>query len=192
MLIFISNHHHHHPSPLVCPFRAVERRKKVCKRFTIDFSPFLTCFFINIGDFLLIYANSAGFRAPPPIEGCGLHFEGVGRMWEGTRTIGETRAKGDPAGASTFRDFYFATAELIFCNYRYFKSRRNILLRRPHPLSLPTTTQAGETNRFAAHIHPHLRPRLPFMRLREFVSSSACVRWGDTIWWVVRRGEWRS
>ena len=78
-------------------------------------------------------------------------------MWEGTRTIGETRAKGDPAGASTFRDFYFATVELIFCNYRYFKSRRNILLRRPHPLSLPTTTQAGETcrrNMSFRRLHP--------------------------------------
>ena len=165
----------------------MEHRKKVCKCFTIDFSPFLTCFFINIGDFLLIYANSAGFRAPPPIEGCGLHFEGVGRMWEGMRTIGETQKVRRPSAISISRPW-----NSFFCNYRYFKSRRNILLRCPHPLSLPTTTQAGEKNRFAAHIHPHLRPRLPFMRLREFVSSSACIRWGDTIWWVVRRGEWRS
>ena len=84
-----------------------------------------------------------------------------------------------------------------------FESRRNIWFRRPHPLSLRTTTEAGETSRFAAHIHPRLRqlprhphrtpycrkfdrmiarrhliqPRLPLMGLREFVSSSACIRW---------------
>jgi hypothetical protein len=50
--------------------------------------------------FLGIYANYAGFRAPPLIEGCGLYFEGTGRMWKGARMIGETRDEGDPAGAS--------------------------------------------------------------------------------------------
>jgi hypothetical protein len=50
--------------------------------------------------FLVIYANPAGFRAPPLIEGCGLRFEGVGWMWEGTRMLGETRDKGDLSGAS--------------------------------------------------------------------------------------------
>ena len=98
--------------------------------------------------FLLIYANPAGFRAPPLIEGCGLRFEGVGRMWEGTRTVGETRDEGDPSGAS-----------------QRVSTRRNHKFRRPHPLSLPTPTQAGETCRFAAHIHPRLRqlPRHPHL-----------------------------
>ena len=50
-------------------------------------------FFTNIGDFF------ADFRAPPLVEGCGLRFEGVGRMWESIRTLGETRDEGDPAGA---------------------------------------------------------------------------------------------
>jgi len=58
------------------------------------------CLFINIGDFLVIYATHVDFRAPPLTEGCELCFEGVGRMWEGTRMIGETRDEGDPAGAS--------------------------------------------------------------------------------------------
>jgi len=60
---------------------------------------------------------------------------------------------------NTFRDFYFATSELIFCDYRYFRkpskhmvstptsplppdthpSRRNMSFRRPHPSSLTTT-----------------------------------------------------
>ena len=31
------------------------------------------------------------------------------------------------------------------------------------------------------------QPRLALMSLPEFVSSSACTRWGDTSWWVVRR-----
>jgi len=83
------------------------------------------------------------------------------------------------------------------------ESRRNKLFRHVEPLSLPTTTQAGETSRFAAYIHPRLRrlprdphhtpycrnfdctisrrhllqPRLPLMGLREFVSSSARIRW---------------
>ena len=33
-----------------------------------------------------------------------------------------------------------------------FENRRNILFRRPHPLSPTTTTKAGEKYRFAAHI----------------------------------------
>jgi len=99
----------------------------------------------------------------------------------------------------------------FFVTIGIFESRRNILFRRPHALSLPTTTQAGETCHFAAHIHPYLQqllqyphltpyhpncdcaisrthrrqPRLPLMSLWEFVSSSACVCWGDTSWWVV-------
>ena len=38
-----------------------------------------------------------------------------------------------------------------------FESRRNILFRRPHPLSLPITTQAGETchrNKLFRRLHP--------------------------------------
>ena len=115
---------------------------------------------------MLIHANPAGFQAPPLIEGCGLCFEGAGKMWEGTRTVGETRDEGDPSGAlrrvsndNNFRDFYFTTSELIFCNYRCFRkpskhifsmptsplhpnnhpSQRNMSFRRPHPSS-PTTT----------------------------------------------------
>jgi len=29
-----------------------------------------------------------------------VSLTGVGRMWEGTRTVGETRDEGDPSGAS--------------------------------------------------------------------------------------------
>ena len=100
MLISNSNHHHHFTPPLVWPSGAVERQKKVGKCIIVDLSAFLTCFFTDIGDFLQIFANPAGFRAPPLIEGCGLRFEGVGRIWEGTRTVGETRDEGDPSGAS--------------------------------------------------------------------------------------------
>ena len=155
MLISISNHHYL-PSLLVCPSRAVDRRKKNFKCFTIDFFlPFLTCFFTNIGDFLLIYANSTGFRAPPLIEGRGLRYEGLERMWEGTRTIGETRDKGDPAGASPIS--ISRPPNSFFVTTGTFESRRNIWFRRPLPLSLPTTTQAGETcrrNMSFRRLHP--------------------------------------
>ena len=98
----------------------------------------------------------------------------------------------------------------FFCDYRHFRKPSKHIVRRPHPLSLLTTTQASETCRFAAHMHPQLRrhphltpyrrnwdravgrthrgqPRLALMSLQEFVSSSACIRWGDTNWWVVRK-----
>ena len=38
-----------------------------------------------------------------------------------------------------------------------FESQRKKSFRRPHPISLPTTTQAGERCRFAAQIHPALQ-----------------------------------
>jgi hypothetical protein len=36
------------------------------------------------------------FEPLPSSEGCGLRFEGTGRMWKGTRTVGEIRDEGDP------------------------------------------------------------------------------------------------
>ena len=46
----------------------------------------------------------------------------------------------------------------FFVSTGAFESRRKISLRRPHPLSLTPTTQAGETTCFAAHIHPPFLP----------------------------------
>jgi len=113
---------------------------------------------------MLIYTNRTISRAPLLTERCGLRFEGAGRIWKGTRTIVETLDDGDPLGASrkdnTFRDFYFATPKLIFCDYRYFRKpskhivstptpplppnnhpspAKNMSFRCPHPSSLTTT-----------------------------------------------------
>ena len=125
--------------------------------------------------FLRIYVNPAGFRAPPLIEGCGLRFEGVGRMWEGTRTVGETRDEGDLSGASgkVSKRLYLPrflirnTRTHLFMSTDAFKSRRKMSCRRPQPISLTTTTQAGERCHFAAHLHPRLRqphPPAPYLR----------------------------
>ena len=85
-----------------------------------------------------------------------------------------------------------------------FESRRKISFRRPEPLSHPTTTQAGETRRFAdSYCETHTIHRIveistvqfvegtsssPVWRLRELVTSSGCITVGDMSWWVVRRG----
>jgi hypothetical protein len=123
-------------------------------------------------------------------------------MWEGTRTVGETRDEGDPSGASGKvskrrylpRFLIRNTRTHLFMSTDAFKSRRKMSCRRPQPISLTTTTQAGERCRFAAHIHPRLRqphppapylrnydgaigrthrrqPRLPFLSLRVWVVS---------------------
>jgi len=84
------------PPPVVWPSGALEPQKNVSKCTIIDFQAILKCFFTDIVDFLRIFGKQAGFRAPPLIEGCGLRFEGAGRIWEGTRTVGETRDEGDP------------------------------------------------------------------------------------------------
>ena len=94
-----------------------------------------------------------------------------------------------------------------------FESRRKVSFRCRDPLSVPITTQAGKTCRFGGHMHPRLRElprhphlmphgrnrergvgrtdrrqrRLALMSLRELVSCSACIRWGDRSWWVVRK-----
>jgi len=106
------------------------------------------------------YANHAGFRAPTLIKGCRLHFEGAGQMWKGTRGETQQVRRGRCCHFDTFRDFYFTTAELIFCEYRRFRkpvkhvvspptstllhdnhqSRQNMSFRHPHPPSLTTTT----------------------------------------------------
>ena len=75
-------------------------KKKLCKCFILDFQPFLTAFFMIIGYFLLIYTNRTISRAPLLTERCGLRFKGAGRMWKGTKTLGETLDEGDPLGAS--------------------------------------------------------------------------------------------
>jgi len=59
------------------------------------------------------------------------------------------------------------------------ESRRNIWFRRPQPLSLPTTTKAGETCGFAAQIHPALTqpPRHPHLqRMFEIVTVQLVKR----------------
>jgi hypothetical protein len=106
----------------------------------------MTCFFTNIGDLLVIYVNHAGFRAPPIIEGCGLRFEGAGWMWKGTRTRGETLDEGDPAGALRKVSMISIPQppNSLCVTTGAFESCRNIFFRRPHSLSLPTTTQTGK------------------------------------------------
>ena len=89
--------------------------------------------------------------------GCGRVRERKGRpVIKETRQVCCGRCRND----NTFRDFYFATVELIFCDYRYFRkpskhmvltptspllpdnhsSRRNMWFRRPHPSSFTTAT----------------------------------------------------
>ena len=90
-------------------------------------------------------------------------------MLKGTRTVEETLYEGDLSGASgrvskwRYLPLLIRSRATHFVTTGAFESHRNILFRQPEPLCLPTTTQAGETSRFAAHIHPRLRqlPRHP-------------------------------
>jgi len=86
-------------------------------------------------------------------------------MWKGTRTTGKTLDEGDPVGASPIS--ISQTPNSIFVGPGAFESRRKKSFRRLHPVSLKTTTQAGETTPFAAHNHPHLQqphPPMPYLR----------------------------
>ena len=105
---------------------------------------------------MLIYTNHASFPnfEPPPSSrdvgyvlkergGCGRVQERYRRpLMRETHEVRRGRCRND----DTFHDFYFAT----------------------HPLSLPTTTQAGKTCRSAAHIHPRLRQLLRHPHLTPY------------------------
>ena len=132
----------------------------------------------------------------------GRYENARGDLWWGrpVRCIAEGVVTSTPSASSISQP-----PNSIFVTIGAFESRRNIWFRRSHPLSLPTTTQAGEPCRFAAHIHPHLwhlpwhphltpyrrncdavirrthghETRLPWIGLQEFLSSSVCIRSGD-------------
>ena len=96
-------------------------------------------------------------------------------------------ARGDPAGASRkVSSFIFISRppNSFFVSTGASQSRRNKSLRRPHPPSLTTTVPSKLRPYDWWNAPPH--PRLPTLSLRELVSSSACIRWGDMSLWVVR------
>lgn len=123
-------------------------------------------------------------------------FRRRGRIWNGTRTIGETLDEGHPSGASGrvskrrhLPEFLFR--ELQHLNsftyeYRRFRKPAKEVVRRPDPVSLPTTTQAGErcrrrpdppspTTAIPTYAVPsklrRCQPRSPFLSLRVWVVS---------------------
>jgi hypothetical protein len=87
-----------------------------------------------------------------------------------TRRVRRGRCRND----NTFRDFYFATSELIFWDYRYFQklskhmvstptsplppdnhpSRRNMSFRCPHPPSLTTTAMTPAPYTVPSNLRP--------------------------------------
>jgi hypothetical protein len=114
----------------------------------------------------------------------------------------------------TSRHFWFATARLIFCDYRYFRkplklivstptsplpsdnhpSRRNKSFRRPHPSSLTTTTATPTPYAVLSKFRLYDWSKAPPPTLFAFNGlAGVCFvlgvyTLGDTSWWVVRRG----
>jgi len=112
----------------------------------------------------------------------------------------------------TFGDFFFVTAELIFCDYRHFRKPLKHMVSTPiSPLPpdnypkpakdvvLPPTSLLLiiATTPAPYAVPSKWRPcdwskapvptPLALNGLAEVVSSSAYSRWGETSWWVVRR-----
>ena len=120
-------------------------------------------------------------------------------MWEGTRTLGETRDKGDPSGASGRvskrrhlpRFLFCKTRTHLFMSTDAFESRRKMSFRRPHPSSLTTTAACyAIPSNFRPCGWSKAPPPTPFA-----FNGLAGVRiilgvytLGDTSWWVARRG----
>jgi len=125
----------------------------------------------------------AKFRAPPLVEGCGLRFEGTGWMWKGTRTGEETLYEGDLSGVSG-RVSKWQHLPLFLIRNRATKILWLQVVSKAveryrfdaQNLSLPTTTQAGETSRFATHIQSHFR-QLP----RDAHHTPYCRHFDSTI-----------
>jgi len=124
----------------------------------------------------VIFREPSRFSSPSPHWGMwATRFEGVGRMWEGTRTLGETRDKGRPVrcvgeGVEKMTPSAISISHApnsFFVTTGTFGSRRNIWFRRPHSLSLPTTTQTGQT----------CRRNMSFRRVRRMFTqqkSNSC------------------
>ena len=65
---------------------------------------------------MIFWSFTPIFEPSPLIEGCELRFEGVGRIWEAMRMIGETRDKGDPSGALGKVSKRRHLPQFLFCN----------------------------------------------------------------------------
>ena len=124
-------------------------------------------FFAIIGYFPLTYANRMISRAPLLTERCGLCFKGTRQVWKGPSALGEThqvrhgRCQNDDA----FRNFKFANARLIYCEYRpHCKLSKHVVL--PPTPFLP---HENHCNMRTYAILSQLPPRLGQMHCRYLV-----------------------